>query len=127
MPSNGFIVDASEAERLAADIAAKTAQLKAVIDEEITKAGKAIQQAAKERAPHGPHTKRIAGSVGRRVTKSQSGATAVVELRDKLGSVLVFGTSTNAGNDFMKPGLDDALPPLESALMDAVSRIVDEQ
>ena len=122
----GFIVDAREATRLAADIAAKTAALKAVIDDEVAKAGRKAQATARANAPSGPHTRKFPASIGLRVTTSQSGARAVVESRSPLGSILEFGVpGKNGPLGFMKSGLDAAVPPLESALMDAGSRIID--
>ena len=125
----GFIVDASEAAELAEDIKRKTAGLKAEIDQHITEAGRRALVTARARAPRGKHTKKVPGSIRVHIKKWASGAQFTLQTQGaagKLGAILERGTSTSAPWRFLKAGMDDSLPPLEAALMDAVSRIVDE-
>lgn len=125
----GFILDASEATRLAEDIRRKTALLKAEIDEQITAAGRTALVRARAAAPQGKHTKKIPGSIRVSVRKWATGAQFTLQTQGaagRLGAILELGTSRSAPWLFLKAGMDEALPPLEEALMDAVSRIVDE-
>lgn len=125
MAPNSFVVNAAEADRLAAEIQAKTEQLKSVIDLEVTKAGKLARDTAQAAAPRGPYTKRIRASIRTKTRRWSLGSEVAVESADPLGAILEFGTATSPPLGFMKKGLDAAVPPLEAALMDAVSRIVD--
>ena len=129
MPNNHFIVDASEAQKLAEDIARKTALLKAEIDDQISKAAQKALARARAAAPQGKHTKKVPGSIRANVRKWNTGAQFTLQTQGpngKLGAILERGTSRSAPFLFLKAGKDEALPPLERGLMDAVSRIVDE-
>lgn len=124
----GFIVDASEATTLMEDINRKTAALKADIDNEISRAGQRALVRARARAPHGVHTRKVPGSIRVHFRKWATGAQFTLQTEGavgKLGSRLERGTSTSAPWMFLKAGMDDAVPPLEAALMDSVSRVVD--
>ena len=129
MAGNSFVVDASEATRLAEDIARKTAALKAEIDVQIAKAAQKALTQARARAPQGKHTKKVPGSIRANVKKWASGAQFTLQTQGpngKLGAILERGTSRSAPWLFLKAGMDESVPPLERGLMDAVSRIVDE-
>jgi hypothetical protein len=129
MAGNSFTVDASEAAELAADIARKSAALKVEIDREITAAGQRALRAARAAAPSGPHTRKIPGSIRVHVRKWDTGAQFTLQTQDKagrLGAILERGARRSRPWMFLAAGRDAALPGLESALMNAVSRIVDE-
>lgn len=126
----GFIIDASEATRLMEDIQRKTALLKSEIDEQITAAGRTALVKARAAAPQGKHTKKIPGSIRVSVRKWATGAQFTLQTQGaagRLGAILERAeNSRNRPWMFLKAGQDEALPPLEEGLMDAVSRIVDE-
>lgn len=125
----GFIVNAAEAARLAEDIRRKTAALKAEIDSEIDKAAAKALAKARDVAPHGAHTRKIPGSIRANIRHWATGAQFTLQTQGpagKLGAILENGTSRSAPWLFLKAGMDESLPTLETALMDAVSRIVDE-
>lgn len=124
----GFVVDASEATRLMEDIQRKTALLKGAIDSQIAEAGRRAQVRARAAAPQGKHTKKVPGSIRVNIKKWATGAQFTLQTEGaagRLGAILERGTSTSAPWLFLKAGMDEALPPLEAGLMDAVSRIVD--
>lgn len=125
----GFVVDASEATRLMEDIQRKTALLKGEIDAQITAAGRRALTRARAVAPQGKHTKKVPGSIRAHIKKWSTGAQFTLQTEGpagKLGAILENGTSRNAPRLFLLAGMEDALPPLEAGLMDAVSRILDE-
>lgn len=126
----GFVIDASEATRLMEDIQRKTALLKSEIDEHITAAGNRALRAARAAAPSGPHTKKVPGSIRVHVRKWATGAQFTLQTQGGVGRFgTILETARNARNRpwmFLAAGRDESLPPLEEALMDAVSRIVDE-
>lgn len=131
MAGNSFTVDASDATKLAEDIKRKSAALKASIDVEITAAGNRALAAARAAAPSGPHTKKIPGSIRVHVRKWDTGAQFTLQTQDKagrLGAILERGAKHSRSRPwmFLAAGRDAALPGLETALMNAVSRIVDE-
>lgn len=129
MAGNSFTVDASDAAELAADIARKSAALKVEIDREITAAGQRALRAARAAAPSGPHTRKIPGSIRVHVRKWDTGAQFTLQTQDRagrLGSILERGLGRSRPWMFLAAGRDAAVPGLESALMNAVSRIVDE-
>lgn len=129
MAGNSFTVDASEATRLAADIQRKTVALKAEIDEQVTAASRRALAAARGAAPHGKHTGKIPGSIRVHVKKWPTGAQFTLQTQDKagrLGAILERGARRSRPWMFLAAGRDAAVPPLERALMNAVSRIVDE-
>lgn len=120
----GFIVDASEAERLATEIAVNIASIMPDVRNATVAAGRRIQASARARAPRGSHTRRIPGSIWTKTSQTVRGVEVTIESKDPMGSILEYGTSRSGPHPFMKAALDEHADAWANQIADIAARIL---
>jgi hypothetical protein len=117
-----IIVNAEDAVRLMAELAAKHATLVAAVKVATIAAGREMASTAKGLAPHGPHTRGYANSIRSLVMKQSSdGIDVTVETTSPLGAIITFGTATSGPHDAFGPALEQGVPPWEAKLSEAAA------
>lgn len=120
----GFIVDASEAEKLSIEIAVNIASIMPNVRSATVAAGRRIQASARAKAPKGSHTRRIPGSIWTSTRQTVGGTEVTIESKDPLGAILEFGTSRSGPHPFMKPALDEHVDAWSQQIADIAARIL---
>lgn len=122
----GFTVNAADALRLQAEIAAKRAVLVPAVRSEVEKAGRRILALSRAGAPRGPHTTplRFAESYSLKVRTTADGAEATVENRSPLGAIIVFGAARSGPHDSPGAALRAVQPAWEAAILELAARVI---
>lgn len=123
MAVNSFVVDASEALRLMAEIEARRSVLVSEAQRETIAAGQRMQSTARELAVSRtmPH---LAGSITARVKRSVSGVEVTIEAKDKLGYVREFGAGRSGPHPFAGPAAEQHMPGWEQSLAALLGRVL---
>lgn len=117
-------IDASDASRLAKDMAAHTARLGAEIQTLMRATGPVIAGQVRALAPNTNKVPGYSGTIRSKVTGIAVGATITVESTSQFGFILEFGAGRSGPHPHFGPVFDPATAALETALSALVDRVV---
>lgn len=115
----GFLVDAAEAERLAAEIGKARTILVPAIRNATKVAGKAMQDTARQLAKS-ESMPGLSRSIYTKTTHNATGTEVVVEAKSPFGYIREFGAGRSGPHPFMLPALEAHTAAWETACGDAL-------
>jgi HK97 gp10 family phage protein len=118
-----FLIDARELDALVAEMAANHATVLAKVRTATTKAGKAMQQTARQLSKS-KSMPGLSGSIYTKTRQLAAGTEVTVEAKSPFGYIREFGAGSSGPHPFMLPALEQNLDAWEAEMTDAAASVL---
>jgi hypothetical protein len=117
----GFIIDASEAEALMKELAAKHAVLLADVKRVTLAAGRSMRQTARSLSKS-QSMPGLSNSIDTKTKQTVAGIEVTIEAKSPWGYGREFGMGRSGPHPFMLPALEQGVPPWEAQISEVTGK-----